>query len=157
MAASWLFAAFFILAGVYAQDEAKTEEFVVEPGGLEHSYSIKLGDFSCTFTYVAQGGTNEKWKISVGLSEDGLIFSCSIGRPQGTSYLFFIQFRASVTGAKIEYCEAYSQASADGRKDVPLKKSEYDVSDTAVSHHPGSFASTLARVVIVAQSTHHEL
>ncbi|XP_063309308.1 myeloid-derived growth factor [Pelobates fuscus] len=157
MAASWVFAAGFLLAGVYGHETANTEEFDVRPGGLEHSFSLSLGDYSCTFTYVAQGGTNEKWKMSVGVSEDNQLFSCSIWRPQGSSYLFFMQFKAIVTGGKIEFSEAYSQTSADGVRDVPLKKSEYDISETAVSNIPGAFSSTLSKLVLVARSTHDEL
>ncbi|XP_053317807.1 myeloid-derived growth factor [Spea bombifrons] len=158
MSAAGVFAvAFLFLVGIRAEENSSTEEFDVRPGGLEHSYSRSLGEYTCTFTYVAQGGTNEKWQMSVGVSEDDKLFSCSVWRPQGKSYLFFMQFRAAVTGGKIEFSEAYSQASADGRSDVPLKKSEYDVTDTAVFHRPGSFSSSLSKLVIVARSAHDEL
>ncbi|MEE6527403.1 hypothetical protein FKM82_028768 [Ascaphus truei] len=60
----------------------------------------------------------------------GCHFFFSLSRPQGKSYLFFTQFKAEVKGAKIEYSEAYSQASTAGLSDVPLKKSEYEVSET---------------------------
>uniref|UniRef100_A0A670K7R4 Uncharacterized protein n=1 Tax=Podarcis muralis TaxID=64176 RepID=A0A670K7R4_PODMU len=69
--------------------------------------SFLQGDYTCTFTYAAQGGTNEKWQMSIGISEDNLLFSCSIWRPQGKSYLFFTQFKGEVKGAKIEYGMAY--------------------------------------------------
>ncbi|KAM8940557.1 myeloid-derived growth factor [Pelodytes ibericus] len=158
MAAAWTFAVTLIfLNGFLAQESGNTEEFDVRPGGLEHSYTQSLGDYSCTFTYVAQGGTNEKWLMSVGLSEDHQHFSCSVWRPQGSSYLFFNRFKAVVTGAKIEFCEAYSQVSASGVNDVPLKKSEYDISDNVVSDRPGSFSSSLSKLLIVAQSVRDEL
>ncbi|XP_075060896.1 myeloid-derived growth factor isoform X3 [Mixophyes fleayi] len=125
MAAVVVFGVFlFISSGTWAHETSSTEEFDVKPGGLKYTYTRTLGDFSCSFSYMAQGGTNEKWQMSIGVNEDNLFLSCSIWRPMGTSYLFFTMFKAEVRGGKIEYCEAYSQA------DKPLKKSEYDISDT---------------------------
>ncbi|XP_038019571.1 myeloid-derived growth factor isoform X2 [Motacilla alba alba] len=86
---------------------SSTAEFDVRPGGEVHSFSRSLGDYSCSFTYSAQGGTNEQWQMTVGASEDSGLFSCSIWRPQGKSYLFFTQFKAEVKGAKIEHAMAY--------------------------------------------------
>ncbi|XP_053559138.1 myeloid-derived growth factor [Bombina bombina] len=146
-----------LLADICAQENTRTEEFDVRPGGLEHSYTLSLGDNSCIFTYAAQGGTNEKWQISVGLSEDKQLFSCSIWRPQGKSYLFFMSFKAEVTKGKIEYSEAYSQGATTSLSDIPLKSSEYDVADTTVSHRPGSFSSSLSKLLIVAKRSHDEL
>ncbi|OCU00329.1 myeloid-derived growth factor [Xenopus laevis] len=140
-----------------AQEKSSTEEFDVRPGGLQHSFTSKLDDYSCTFTYASQGGTNEKWHMSVGLSDDNQHFSCSIWRPQGKSYLFFTEFKAEITGGKIEFSEAYSQTSSGGGSDVKLKRSEYDVTDNVVSHRPGSFSSALCKLVVVARSEHDEL
>ncbi|KAE8631388.1 hypothetical protein XENTR_v10001175 [Xenopus tropicalis] len=158
MATYGIICAFLLLLAVCsAQEKSSTEEFDVRPGGLQHSFTSKLGDYACTFTYAAQGGTNEKWHMSVGLSDDNQHFSCSIWRPQGKSYLFFTGFKAEVTGGKIEFSEAYSQASSDGSSDVKLKSSEYDVTDNVVSHRPGSFSSSLCKLVLVARSEHDEL
>ncbi|XP_072261018.1 myeloid-derived growth factor isoform X2 [Pyxicephalus adspersus] len=107
--------------------------------------------FSCKFTYAAQGGTNEKWQMSIEMTEDKQHFSCSIWRPLGISYLFFLKFKAEVTGGKIEFCEAYSQ------ENKPLKKSEYDVTNTAVSDRPGSFSASLYKILLVTQCDREEL
>ncbi|XP_029470428.1 myeloid-derived growth factor isoform X2 [Rhinatrema bivittatum] len=115
------------------------------------------GDLTCTFTYAAQGGTNEQWQMSIEMSEDEQRFFCTISRPLGKSYIFFTEFKADVEGGKIQYSEAYSQAAAGGQKDVALKKEEYEVSETAVTHKPGGFHSELSKLVIVARSHHSEL
>ncbi|XP_044124180.1 myeloid-derived growth factor [Bufo gargarizans] len=131
--------------------DGSTEEFDVKPGGLDYTYTRRLGYFSCSFSYAAQGGTNEKWHMSIGVDGESRYFSCSIWRPLGTSYLFFTKFEAEVSGGKIQFCEAYSQA------DKPLKKSEYEIKDTTVSYIPGSFLSSLSKLTIMAESTHAEL
>ncbi|XP_016159923.1 PREDICTED: myeloid-derived growth factor [Ficedula albicollis] len=118
---------------------------------------VPKGDFSCTFTYSAQGGTNEQWQMNVGVSEDSGLFSCSVRRPQGKSYLFFTQFKAEVKGAKIEYAMAYSQAAAGALSDIPLKQEEFEISETAVSHREGKFRFELSKLVIAAKSARDEL
>ncbi|NXC91754.1 MYDGF factor, partial [Cercotrichas coryphoeus] len=115
------------------------------------------GDFSCTFTYSAQGGTNEQWQMNAGVIEDSGLFSCSIWRPQGKSYLFFTQFKAEVKGAKIEYAMAYSQAAAGALSDIPLKQEEFEISETAVSHREGKFRFELSKLVIAAKPARDEL
>ncbi|XP_077777858.1 myeloid-derived growth factor [Podarcis muralis] len=140
-----------------AEGDQSTAEFDVRPGGAAHSFSKSLGDYTCTFTYAAQGGTNEKWQMSIGISEDNLLFSCSIWRPQGKSYLFFTQFKGEVKGAKIEYGMAYSTAAVGGQSDVPLKEEEFQVTETAVSHKEGKFRSELSKLLIIAKTSHDEL
>nr|XP_056701448.1 myeloid-derived growth factor [Euleptes europaea] len=156
-----LLAFFFLLHVFYSaagtEEGARTAEFDVRPGGMVHSFSRSLGDYACTFTYAAQGGTNEQWQMSVGVSEDNLLFSCSVWRPQGKSYLFFTQFKAEVKGAKVEYGMAFSAAAAGGQSDVPLKEEEFHVTETGVSHKEGKFRSELSRLVIVAKTAHDEL
>uniref|UniRef100_A0ACB8F1W9 Uncharacterized protein n=1 Tax=Sphaerodactylus townsendi TaxID=933632 RepID=A0ACB8F1W9_9SAUR len=77
-----LLALFFFLHVFYSaaggEEGGSTAEFDVRPGGMVHSFSKSLGDYACTFTYAAQGGTNEQWQMSVGVSEDNLLFSCSV-------------------------------------------------------------------------------
>uniref|UniRef100_UPI00398F5CBB myeloid-derived growth factor isoform X2 n=1 Tax=Pristiophorus japonicus TaxID=55135 RepID=UPI00398F5CBB len=90
-----------------AAESSRTGEFDVRPGGLVHSHSEILGEHKCTFTYASQGGTNERWHMSVGISEDNKLFSCSVWRPQGKSYLFFTQFKAEITNAKIEFANGF--------------------------------------------------
>ncbi|CAI9542643.1 unnamed protein product [Staurois parvus] len=140
-----------LVAGAGAEDTASTEEFDVKPGGVEYTYTRTLGSYSCKFTYAAQGGTNEKWQITIEMSEDGQYYSCLIWRPMGTSYLFFLHFKVEVTGGKIEFCEAYSQ------ENKPLQKSEYDVTDTAVSDKAGSFSASLYKLLLVVKSNREEL
>ncbi|KAK6467424.1 myeloid-derived growth factor-like [Huso huso] len=140
-----------------SQERTKTEEFNVRPGGVVHSFSQKMGEYSCSFTYASQGGTNEQWQMSVGLSEDDRLFSCSVWRPQGKSYLFFTQFKAEVTGAKIEYGSAFSQAAVGGNKDVALKAEEYTVGESTVTHNEGKFRAELSKLTIIARTRHDEL
>ncbi|KAM6040152.1 myeloid-derived growth factor [Theristicus caerulescens] len=140
-----------------AAEEPSTAEFDVRPGGEVHSFSRSLGDYTCTFTYSAQGGTNEQWQMNIGVSEDNLLFSCSVWRPQGKSYLFFTQFKAEVKGAKIEYAMAYSQAAVGGQSDVPLKQEEFEITETTVSHREGKFRFELSKLMIVAKTPRDEL
>ncbi|NWJ01676.1 MYDGF factor, partial [Crypturellus undulatus] len=140
-----------------AEEAASTADFDVRPGGMVHSFSRSLGDYTCTFTYSAQGGTNEQWQMSVGVSEDNLLFSCSVWRPQGKSYLFFTQFKAEVKGAKIEHAMAYSQAAVGGQSDVPLKQEEFEITETTVSHKEGKFRFALSKLMIVAKTPRDEL
>ncbi|XP_006278723.1 myeloid-derived growth factor [Alligator mississippiensis] len=152
-----LLAAVLPLALGGAGEGASTAEFDVRPGGMVHSFSRTLGDYTCTFTYAAQGGTNEQWQMSVGVSEDNLLFSCSVWRPQGKSYLFFTQFKAEVKGAKIEYAMAYSKAAVAGQSDIPLKEEEFEIAETTVVHKDGKFHSELSKLVIVAKTPRDEL
>ncbi|XP_070128639.1 myeloid-derived growth factor isoform X2 [Equus caballus] len=87
--------------------------------------------YSCVFTYASQGGTNERWQMSLGTSEDHQHFTCTIWRPQGKSYLYFTQFRAEVRGAEVEYGMAYSKAAFEKESDVPLQSEEFEVTKTA--------------------------
>uniref|UniRef100_A0A8C8DZV6 Myeloid-derived growth factor n=1 Tax=Oryzias sinensis TaxID=183150 RepID=A0A8C8DZV6_9TELE len=106
--------AFLLLCGIIAvfaaaeasSEKTKTVEFNVKPGGVVHSFTEGLRDYECTFTYASQGGTNEQWLMSVGLSDDDTLLSCSVWRPQGKSYLFFTQFKAELKGTRIEYANA---------------------------------------------------
>ncbi|KAM6218261.1 myeloid-derived growth factor [Rhynchocyon petersi] len=141
------------LSAVGALPEPTTAEFDVRPGGVVHSFSQSMGPgdkSTCTFTYASQGGTNEKWQMSLGTSEDQH-FTCTIWRPQGKSYLYFTQFKAEVQGAEIEYAMAYSKAAVEREDDVPLKSEEFEVTKTAVAHRPGAFKAELSKLVIVAK------
>uniref|UniRef100_A0A3B3IIT8 Myeloid-derived growth factor n=1 Tax=Oryzias latipes TaxID=8090 RepID=A0A3B3IIT8_ORYLA len=130
--------AFLLLCGIIAvfvaaeasSEKTKTVEFNVKPGGVVHSFTEGVRDYECTFTYASQGGTNEQWLMSVGLSDDDSLFSCSVWRPQGKSYLFFTQFKAELKGTRIEYANAYSQIAAGGQSDVPLKPEEFTVAES---------------------------
>ncbi|XP_055402866.1 myeloid-derived growth factor isoform X2 [Bubalus kerabau] len=122
------------LRPVETVSEPTTVAFDVRPGGVVHSFSQNVGPgdkYTCVFTYASQGGTNEKWQMSLGTSEDHQHFTCTIWRPQGKSYLYFTQFKAEVRGAEIEYGMAYSKAAFEKESDVPLKNEEFEVTKTA--------------------------
>ncbi|CAN0325134.1 unnamed protein product [Lampetra fluviatilis] len=164
-AACLALAALFVAAS--ADEKALTVEFDVRPGGIVHSFKQELvskgllhrysGKFGCTFTYAAQGGTNEQWLMSLGSNEDHSLFSCSVWRPNGKSYLFFVQFNTEISGAKVEFAEAFSQAATINLKDIALKPSEIVVGEHTVSHNPGQFGSQLSKLMIVSRKPHEEL
>lgn len=138
-------------------EQTKTVEFNVKPGGVVHSFSEGVGEYECTFTYASQGGTNEQWLMSVGLSDDDRLFSCSVWRPQGKSYLFFTQFKAELKGTKIEYANAYSQTAAAGHSDVPLKPEEFTVGESTVTQNDGKFSAQLSKLTAIGRTRHDEL
>uniref|UniRef100_A0A1A8PQE7 Chromosome 19 open reading frame 10 n=1 Tax=Nothobranchius rachovii TaxID=451742 RepID=A0A1A8PQE7_9TELE len=138
-------------------ENTKTVEFNVTPGGVVHSFTERIREYECTFTYASQGGTNEQWLMSVGLSDDDRLFSCSVWRPQGKSYLFFTQFKAELKGTKIEYANAYSQTAAGGQSDVPLKPEEFNVGESTVTHNEGKFSAQLSKLTVIGQTRHDEL
>ncbi|XP_004619475.1 myeloid-derived growth factor [Sorex araneus] len=143
-----------------AVSEPTTVAFDVRPGGVVHSFSENGGPgdrYTCKFTYASQGGTNERWQMSLGTSEDHQHFTCTIWRPQGKSYLYFTQFQAEVQGAEIEYAMAYSTAAFESGSDIPLKSDEFEVTKTTVSHRPGAFKAELSKLVIVAKASRSEL
>lgn len=149
----------FILAVAFSATEAssdrtKTVEFNVKPGGVVHTFTEGIGKYECSFTYAAQGGTNEDWLMSVGLSDDDRLFSCSLWRPQGKSYLFFTQFKAELKGTKIEYANAYSQT---GHSDVPLKPEELTINDSTVTQTDGKFSAQLSKLTVIGRTGHDEL
>ncbi|XP_017334042.1 myeloid-derived growth factor [Ictalurus punctatus] len=146
-----------LLAANASSENTKTVEFNVKPGGVVHSFSEKMKEYECTFTYASQGGTNEQWLMSVGLSDDDRLFSCSVWRPQGKSYLFFTQFKAEIKGAKIEYASAYSQAAGGGLKDVALKEEEFIIGDSTVTHKDGKFRAELSKLTVIGRTRHDEL
>ncbi|XP_041746278.2 myeloid-derived growth factor isoform X6 [Coregonus clupeaformis] len=123
-----------------ANERTKTVEFNVKPGGAVHTFSEKM-----------------QWLMSVGLSDDDSLFSCSVWRPQGKSYLFFTQFKAELKGAKIEYASAYSQTAAGGQRDVTLKEDEFTVGDSTVTHKDGKFRAELSKLTIIGRTRHDEL
>ncbi|XP_040040491.2 myeloid-derived growth factor [Gasterosteus aculeatus] len=135
----------------------KTVEFNVKPGGVVHTFTEAIREYECSFTYASQGGTNEQWLMSVGLSDDDKLFSCSVWRPQGKSYLFFTQFKAELKRTKIEYANAYSQTAAAGQSDVPLKPEEFTVGDSTVTHRDGKFNAQLSKLTAIGRTRHDEL
>merc|ERR1712189_101881 len=88
-------------------DHHETHEFWVYPGGEEHTHTQSKGSFSCSFTYTANGGTNESWEMTLGVNTEGNAYSCTVGTPRGTTYLYFEDFEIKVDGATIEHTEIY--------------------------------------------------
>ncbi|XP_026160786.1 myeloid-derived growth factor [Mastacembelus armatus] len=159
-AANLVFLLFFGISSFVRADtpeQTKTVEFNVKPGGVVHTFTEGVGEYECSFTYASQGGTNEQWLMSVGLSDDDRLFSCSVWRPQGKSYLFFTQFKAELKGAKIEYANAYSQAATAGQSDLPLKPEEFTVGDSTVTHNDGKFKAQLSKLTAIGRTRHDEL
>ncbi|XP_043985313.1 myeloid-derived growth factor [Gambusia affinis] len=153
---------FLLLLGIsmplcVSAEQTKVVEFNVKPGGVVHTFSERISEYECIFTYASQGGTNEQWLMSVGLSEDEQLFSCSVWRPQGKSYLFFTQFKAELKGAKIEYANAFSETAVTGQRDVPLKPDEFTVGESTVTQRDGKFSAQLSKLTVIGRTRHDEL
>uniref|UniRef100_A0A3B3TJ32 Myeloid-derived growth factor n=2 Tax=Poecilia latipinna TaxID=48699 RepID=A0A3B3TJ32_9TELE len=99
----------------------------------------------------------QQWLMSVGLSEDDQLFSCSVWRPQGKSYLFFTQFKAELKGTKIEYANAFSETAVTGQRDVPLKPDEFTVGESTVTQRDGKFSAQLSKLTVIGRTRHEEL
>ncbi|XP_064653323.1 myeloid-derived growth factor-like [Lineus longissimus] len=131
------------------------EEFNVQPGGQEHSKERELNGVVCKFTYVAQGGTNEKWIITLTESAGMKKYYCSVSRPERNSYLFFMKFKLEIQGAKL------GMGDASGAAGKPLKSEEYKVDhgkeSGTVTSVEGKFQSQLTSVVIDAKGVKEEL
>ncbi|KYR00114.1 hypothetical protein DLAC_03263 [Tieghemostelium lacteum] len=71
-------------------------EFNIKPqGSLETaSFPSFSGQYKCIFNYVARGGSNEHWLVTI--SESNYAVSCNIGRPQPPSYILFQDFSISL-------------------------------------------------------------
>ncbi|KFO84597.1 UPF0556 protein C19orf10, partial [Buceros rhinoceros silvestris] len=106
------------------------------------------GDYSCTFTYSAQGGTNEQWQMNVGVSEDNLLFSCSVWR---------CQLLVLPQPLKPSSFPFQSQAAVGAQSDIPLKQEEFEITETTVSHREGKFRFELSKLMIVAKTPRDEL
>ncbi|XP_063056228.1 myeloid-derived growth factor [Engraulis encrasicolus] len=146
-----------VSASFASSENTKTVDFNVKPGGVVHTFSEKIKDHECSFTYASQGGTNEQWHMSVGISDDEQLISCTVWRPQGKSYLFFTQFKGEISGSRLEYASAYSQSAVGGGGDVALKQEEYRVDDDSVSHREGAFKAQLSKLTMIARVKHDEL
>ncbi|XP_077462693.1 myeloid-derived growth factor [Stigmatopora argus] len=141
-----------------SSEQTKTVEFDVKPGGTLYTFTESNGGYKCSFSFVAQGGTNEKWLMSVGLSDDNKLFSCSVWRPTGKSYLFFTAFKMELKEAKVEYANAFSEAAvAEGLTDKELKSDEYTIQESEVTHKEGKFNAQLSKLIAIGRTIHQEL
>lgn len=143
---------FSCLQTVRSDAESITEQFDVRPGGESHKAEKALGSFKCTFLYKAQGGTNEKWEMTLDKDEFGA-HSCTVTRPDGPSYIFFLQFKMKVAGARLTEVEAI------GGQEHPLEPEEYVVSKrhNEVHSKKDAFKSTLKRLTVYAEHHKQEL
>lgn len=155
LAACALMAAFIPVTA--SAESTRTVDLDIRPGGVVETFTEAIKEYQCSFTYASQGGTNEHWKMSVGLSEDDRMFSCSVWRPSGRSYLFFTQFKTELKGAKVEYANAYSLTSESGQGEKMLKPEEFVIGDTTVTHNSGKFNAQLAKVTVIGRTRHDEL
>ncbi|XP_054645497.1 myeloid-derived growth factor isoform X2 [Dunckerocampus dactyliophorus] len=123
------------------EEQTRTTEFDVRPGGMVQTFTDSI-----------------KWLMSVGLSDDDKLFSCSVWRPTGISYLFFTQFKMELEGTKIEHADAFSQAAVTpGQGNVALGPEEYTVGESTVTHTDGRFKAQLAKLMVVGRTRHEEL
>ncbi|KAL5004671.1 hypothetical protein ScPMuIL_018127 [Solemya velum] len=124
------------------EDHTETAAFEVNPGGQQFYHEEELDGVSCKFTYIAQGGTNENWEITMIRDKPKKKFGCRVGRPSGMSYLFFQSFSLQLSGAKAV------KAKVLGPRGVPLKPEEYKFNEdkSEVSEVAGKFSSQLDEV-----------
>ncbi|XP_014662584.1 PREDICTED: myeloid-derived growth factor-like [Priapulus caudatus] len=122
----------------------EADEFDVYPGGEVHTFEQEKEGVRCKFTYSAQGGTNEKWLFVISHTPDKKRFHCTVERPDGNSYLFFMTFSLSVEGATLE------EANVAGKNFEALGKEQYIINGNEVKHS-STFQSGLSSVLITAK------
>ncbi|XP_061681196.1 myeloid-derived growth factor [Syngnathoides biaculeatus] len=141
-----------------SDEQTKTVELDVKPGGTLYTFADSIGGYECSFSFVTHGGTNEKWLMSLGLSDDNKLFSCSVWRPTGRSYLFFSAFKIELKGTKVEFANALSQvAVASGQNDKNLNSEEYTIGESTVTHTEGKFKAELSKLTVIGRTRHEEL
>merc|ERR1712108_75874 len=87
----------------------------LRPGSPETA-SVTLYDYTCHFEWKVNGGSSEKWLLTLSEEDDQVI--CEIKRPNPPSYLFFTQFKATIEGAEFESEEVYDNSGLVLRDDV---------------------------------------
>merc|ERR1712189_149357 len=123
------------LAGVSGEEPAAHHEFMAQPFGQSISEEVKLGSYSCKFTYKCVGGTGESWEMK--LLKHGSEYHCVIQRPEQSSYLFFMEFSASFHGGKLTRAEPYDNTRR------MLHEDEYSIEGNTVKNSKG-FKANLA-------------
>ncbi|XP_033256724.1 myeloid-derived growth factor isoform X3 [Orcinus orca] len=109
-----------------AVSEPTTVAFDVRPGGVVHSFSQNVGPgdkYTCVFTYASQGGTNEKWQMSLGTSEDQQHFTCTIWRTD---------FSSICHAPDVEVPAAFSPSWDRGQHRGRIKKWDTESSDSDI-------------------------
>ncbi|CAH8823764.1 unnamed protein product [Trichobilharzia szidati] len=140
--ASILFTLYFVFPS--SENDSFKKDFSVQPGGKKYSANIERDGITCTFTYECQGGTNEKWHMTLSKIRDQNGYGCVVERSGSqTSYIFFQSFKLEVKPA----VEALA-AAAFGNNNQPLLLEEYafDKSRGSVSHVNGKFKAALTRL-----------
>ncbi|XP_036169118.1 myeloid-derived growth factor isoform X4 [Myotis myotis] len=153
-----------------AVSEPTTVAFDVRPGGVVHTFSQSVGPgdkYTCVFTYASQGGTNEKWQMSLGTSEDHQHFTCTIWRmmlqpteppSQGDTARFNHTCRCHPTVSVLSKQQAPGQVlpvlhTVQGRGAGCGDRVRHGL----LSHRPGAFKAELSKLVIVAKASRSEL
>ncbi|PAA51271.1 hypothetical protein BOX15_Mlig006048g2 [Macrostomum lignano] len=123
--------------------------FDVKPGGVQHEFSMERDGIKCTFTYVCQGGTNEKWRMLITQIHEVGTYGCVVERESGTSYLFFQSFTLALLGE----AEAH-QAHAFGNGGRELKPEEFKFDKAAAKvQNSDKFGAELARLALEFSAT----
>ncbi|XP_074650953.1 myeloid-derived growth factor-like [Tubulanus polymorphus] len=127
-------------------DVENSATIIVKPGGVTHTEQKEVEGVKCFFTYTAQGGTGEEWTMTMTHSNDKKYFSCAVERPTKTSYLFFMNFKLSMEGAKLKNVQAF------GNSNAPLQPGEYSL-DKKENHimNADEFKSQLAHIRVEAK------
>lgn len=141
---------FALIGGDLIEDDEVVEEadeFDVYPGGEVHTFEQEKEGVKCKFTYSAQGGTNEKWLFMISHTPDMRRFHCTVERPDGNSYLFFLTFSFTIEGAKLQ------QVDISGKDFKELDKDQYITEGNTVKNSD-KFQNSLSSVLITAKAGH---
>ncbi|XP_025077176.1 myeloid-derived growth factor-like [Pomacea canaliculata] len=136
---------------VFCQSQDSVQDvFNVQPGGQTMVFEKDWEGYKCSFTYQAQGGTNEQWQVIVEYVNDRKGIQCTVARGQ-VSYLFFQKFSLSISGPGVKIIQESCEAIDTG--DRPLSNKEYSVNlgSNSLSSVDGAFKNHLERVTIQAE------
>ncbi|XP_076102719.1 myeloid-derived growth factor-like [Mytilus galloprovincialis] len=134
-------------------DEVRAETIDVRPLGKRITEEKDLEGFTCSFTYQAEGGTDEQWLMKLSVDETKTQFACSVERESGMSYLYFENFVMTGKGGKTV------EGTVLGSQGKPLEVGEYkvDIPGNTVSSVDGKFEHMLDKVEIVLKKQKEEL
>lgn len=134
-------------------DEVRAEIIDVRPLGKKITEEKDLEGWKCSFTYQAEGGTDEEWLMKLEVDETKTSFLCSVERESGMSYLFFESFQMSITGGSVV------DGTVLGQQGQQLGSDEYkvDTQRNTVRSVEGKFKSQLDKVELFARKQKEEL
>lgn len=75
-------------------------------------------------------------------------YTCTVERPEGTSYLYFMSFAASILEHNVETAEVFDNNGA------LLQDEEYIITEDlkSVKHKDGGFQSSITKVSVTAKA-----